>query len=263
MTHQRFEPGLATGRRQHEVSVNRKKKIGGGFYGDVFLADVHMTDGHTERHRQMVVKAYRSKDSAPGKERQLAQRAMHNYGLAKAAGLRVFPTFRLSPEGNSILMTLANTEAWICVGTNEGSDSVQAVAGTELSVEPNGQLETFINQVLDQAELAKRASLSLDSDMIFVLIDRAKRNKMDYVFGDMDMVTQWPREMLKNGGDQQLYQTNLAAMYASLHIFFAKNTKIPKPYFDLLDKAFAEHRGDRAVLARIDATTQPRKRPTP
>lgn len=217
----------------------------------------------TEHHKQMVVKEYRPKDGHPGIERQLAQRALHNYSLAKAAGLRVFPTFRLSPEGNSILMTLANTEAWICVGTNEGSDSVQAVADTELAVEPNEQLETFINQVLDQAGLAQRAGLSLDADMIFILVDRANRNKIDYVFGDMDMISQWPKDILQYGGDQQLYQQNLAAMYASLHIFFAKNTKIPKAYFDLLDKAFAEHKGDRAVLARIDATTQPRKRPTP
>jgi hypothetical protein len=260
MSYQRFEAERATGRKRHEVSVERKRRIGGGHFGDVYLADVHFQQASQERRRQMIVKEYRPNPAKPGMEHKLAERAIRNHQLAKEAGLKVFPTFRLSAEGNSILMTLADTERWICVGTNEGSDSLREMAGGEFAAKPDDEMERFINQVLDQAQLAKQSALSLDSDMIFMLVDRAERKKMDYVLGDMDMITQWPEEMLQDGGDQELYQANLGAMFASLHIFFIKNIPAPKPYLDLLDKAFAEHGGDRAALARIDATTQPKKR---
>ena len=91
--------------RETTVRITDRALIGSGVFGDVFLADVDIS-GAT---RQFAVKRFRGdNDPVPGAE---AAQAMRNYKRLKKLGLKVFPTYRMEKDGNSVLITNGYTES--------------------------------------------------------------------------------------------------------------------------------------------------------
>jgi hypothetical protein len=175
---------------------------------------------------------------------------MENYAIAKAAGLRVFPTYRLNDAENKILMTLGDTDEWICIGSNKGSDIVKNVTGRELMIKPDEGTTRFIDGVLDQAELATRAHINIMCDMPFFFIDREKQERLDFVLGDMDSL-----RVLDNKAPRYskeiLYESNLIEMHISLKDFFRKNLGDPKQYLLLLNEVYVNKGGNLEHLNNL------------
>lgn len=149
------------------------KKLGSGNYGDV--SEVEIEKG---KHKiKLATKDY-SKDLDNAEMR--AERAYKNYLLVKSAGLKVFPTMRISEDKKKLLMTL---------GTNANNFIVSK--GSEIKWEKIKKLDNLDSLITNLKDNIKKASLSdilLESDLYFLLINKSKPNKVDFVIGDYDLI---------------------------------------------------------------------------
>jgi len=83
-----------SGKRESEVALNKRHLLGSGSYANVYEVEVEI-DG--SRHI-MALKEY--KEHCRG---GMAESSVKHYLDAKAAGLKVFTTYRLSKDNDSIL----------------------------------------------------------------------------------------------------------------------------------------------------------------
>src|SRR3989338_1172027 len=104
--------------RFSDIEIIKKTPLGGGAYGEISQVIVRV--GNVDR--TFVLKEFKDR----GKSAELfARRAFETHTKLKQAKLKVFPTYRLSEDGRSILMTSGHSEEFICLGTNKGSRSLK------------------------------------------------------------------------------------------------------------------------------------------
>ncbi|MDP2630968.1 MAG: hypothetical protein Q8P56_06215, partial [Candidatus Uhrbacteria bacterium] len=150
--------------------------IGGGNFGDTYVADVEIG----KRTRKFVIKKFKEFNNLSPQDHAL--RAMENYNAAKEAKLKVFPTYRLSEDKESILMTSADLEKNYCV------DRREEIKEGELGIERIRQFEDLVTAVLSEAIKAGKASVAVYMSAYFFLVDRKTKTRVDFVIGDLDDV---------------------------------------------------------------------------
>ena len=161
--------------KKAEVRILSETKVAEGSWGDIYEALVDIAG----RERKFIIKKYGKKGSAT----QLASQAFEKYKKGKEAGLRVFPTFRLSGDRKSILMTNGSLEDKICLGSN-----------TYVGMEKKGfprikkidNLDEFLDRLFDEVIKAGKVGCALYLDVPFFTVTKSEPIIVDFYLGDMD-----------------------------------------------------------------------------
>lgn len=164
------------------VNILNERKIGEGTTGTTYETDV-LVGG---RKRKFIIKRFKGSTVIAKKN---TVRAIENYQMAKKAGLKVFPTYRLGEDGTSILMTNANVDSTICVDTLSYS-SLPSRGGTKIEIDDD-KFEKLANGVFQQAGLAAKHGIYVPVDTFFFLINTETKD-VDFVLGDLDTINNNP-----------------------------------------------------------------------
>jgi len=141
-----------------------------GYFGDVFDTIIEI-GGHQKR---VIIKKYIGDEE---EKRRCAKQALENYSSAKKAGLKVFPTFRISEDGKSILMTSGFLNDQICLGDNNLKNP---------AIEKIKDVDKFISSFFAEALKAAQKGIPLGADVPFIIVSKDKPTKIDFVLGDLD-----------------------------------------------------------------------------
>jgi hypothetical protein len=187
------------------VTILGEKEIGKGEFGVAYDAEVQI--GSRKRH--FVIKRYNTPSSA----QKEAARAVENWRRAKTAKLKVFPTYRLGEDGESILMTSANLDSQLCIGNMSLAGS-----GQEKLKVSHAQGTNLIEQVFSQAMLASEQNIRFANDSLFFLVNK-ETNDLDFVIADMDNVSKFD-DLTINPIKYNLSQATIVLMW-----FFGNNAQ--------------------------------------
>lgn len=207
--------------RKTEVTVEPGRLIGRGGFGAVYETDV-MIGG---RHRTMVLKKFH--DNELGTPEENARRAFKNYSLAKEAGLKVFPTYRLGEDGSSILMTDGRAGVWFCAAGNNNEQSYRIV---EID-----NLKDILEKLAKEAAVAAAANLNLKDDMLFFTVDRCVGANLDFYLGDLDLLRDAHRS-----NQRSIWGDNLRQLRAALGNFIRIYAREPRRYLEMVESFFSE-----------------------
>ena len=170
-------------RKETGVRVVSETPITKGSFGKIFDTVIEK-GGH--KRRFIVKKYYNYTPDLPEYNstiKENAERALHNYTLAKNAGLKVFPTFRISEDGESILMTTGFSDNQICVGSNGGLNIDKL---KQPLIEEIVNLDKFLVNFFIEGLKAAKNGISLHSDSFFFIFNKSKPIKIDFILGDLD-----------------------------------------------------------------------------
>ena len=190
--------------------------LGRGGFGGVSEAFVEVNDDNVG----FAIKQYDSKDEA--------ERAMKNYLEAKKAGLRVFPTCRISEDGLSLIMTTGHKPDWTCVGSNNSNagGSLESLGLSKMESIKN--LDDFLEAYFGQAEIADRAGVVIFIDVPFFFVGRGGvDSRLDFVLGDCDNLLKVTNTQFFN-----LYTTNVNSLSVALEEFLNRNVNNPQNYLN-------------------------------
>jgi hypothetical protein len=207
--------------RTAEVGIQQGVPIGRGSFGTVYEAVV--TIGN--HSRTMVLKKFRENEVGTAEENAL--RAFRNYSRAKEAGLKVFPTYRLGEDQESILMSDGRSGVWFCAAGNNETQPYRISTLTNL--------EQVVEQLTEQSILAAAADLNLREDMLFFTVQRDSKSHLDFYFGDLDL-------LIRSAGRNR-YSTqseNLVKIQEALENFIEKYVDNPEQYLVMLKTYFSK-----------------------
>lgn len=221
------------GGKATRVTILHQNPIGQGEFGTVSEADV-LVHG---RNRKFVIKRYTHDPRWHKDASHNAARAIENYKTLKAAGLKVFPTYRLSEDGRSILMTSGNLDTKVCVDSNQ--DGSLPSKGELKLVDAQDKVERLAHDMFQQAKTAAAQNIQFIYDVFFFLVDKNTKD-IDFVFGDLDMVNFYPSEDL-----EERTQENLDSARYALKFFSRFNINNPGEYEDRIDQLFHQNGGQR------------------
>lgn len=212
--------------RESEVELANQVPIGGGMRGDAFEVDVKIGD-HTKK---FVLKKFVDypihlpHETLVETASQSAASAFLNHGLAKEAGLKTFTTYRLGDDGESVLMTNANIEGKICVGSNSHGVTLETLGHEKLKGIRN--FDSLLENTFAEARKAGEHDLVLWGDALFFLVDPVT-NDVDFVVGDYDSLS---------------YKSNNKVLVGALHtaraltMFVQENVDNPSGYITKIDE---------------------------
>jgi len=200
MENQDFSFKKYTG-KETKVHVESETLITQGTFGDIFDTVVEI-GGH---RKKFIVKKYtsigRSEKSSILPEEYIEEMlrndttmAFERYSLAKKAGLKVFPTFRIGEDEKSILMTTGFSDNEICVGTN----SMVSVKNFEKPlIQKIENVDQFLADFFAEGLKATQQGILLYFDVFFFILSKKEPTKVDFLIGDFDNFSQ-PGYEIKN-----------------------------------------------------------------
>lgn len=204
----------ADGKKPSTVQILGNKRIGVGDYGAVYEADVAIGN----HIRKFAIKKFIPRLGI-NREEEFAARSIANYQLAKNAGLKVFPTYRLGEDRKTILMTNGNSDLVICLGSDKGSSletrGMQRIPEDETN---SDNYRHLITGLFDQAIIATKHGLSLGHSDVFFYLVNIHTSELDFVLGDFDMFN-----VSSNKRGDNLLDDNLAIVVKSLTEFTHNN----------------------------------------
>lgn len=188
-----------------------------GYFGSVYAVDVQFP-GRRGKTYPMALKEFTNPDSAAAQA--AADNAVQRYLLGKRAGLKVWNTYRLGADGNSILMTTTNPEECKVVG----SSNVLSKREREAFL-PIQNFRKMLTEYYDQAIKGAAAGLLIHGDVPMFLVNG---NQLDFVCADYDRLD--PTDM--NSSDLQ--RENLHYLHGALYTFLNNNLGAEKaaPYIE-------------------------------
>ena len=162
----------------HVISENL---ITRGAFGRVFDTVIEI-GGHRKR---FIIKKYSFSGDPVSLDiaEKDAKRAFENYSLAKKAGLRVFPTFRISKDKKKILMTTGFLNDQICIGSNS---ELSIVDFKQPLIEEIENLDEFLASFFAEGLKAAQKGIKFYNDAPFFIISKSQPTKIDFVLGDFD-----------------------------------------------------------------------------
>jgi len=134
------------------------------------------------------------------------QKAFRGYELAKNAGLKVLPTFRITEDEQMALMTYAGTNELEPIKQSRSKDREPNEKALAIS-----NLDDVLNQMEKQVRLATKANIQLGPD-IFVYLLGKNDNRLDFVIVDTSDI----RANELRIGEKDLYKNNLLTVVISL-----------------------------------------------
>lgn len=178
--------------RETTVKIISEVPINSGAHGNIFNTIVEI-NGHRKR---FIVKMYGSKFSPK------ITNAVKNYSLAKRAGLKVFPTFRISKDGQSILMTTGFSENKICVGSN----NIVTVNNLERPlIKKFENVDEFLSKIFQEGLKAAQRGIGIFKDVLFFILSKNDPTKIDFVLGDLDNLSEiYPTNPTKYTGIENM-----------------------------------------------------------
>ena len=215
------------GRPPTQLTITGKRRIGSGIFGTAFQTEV-MVGCHA---RKLVIKRFKTIDrrGIVTTAKENAAKAMANYAAAKKAGLKVFPTYRLSEDGESIVMTNGNIGSTICI-SNEHSSHLPNIGEPKIQLRGDAACTSLIDSVFDQALLAANHDISIHSDAFFFLYDKTTGG-IDFVIGDLDNVDR--RKLPPN---ESRLLNNLYGAEMALISFMNGNVEAPSNYLKTISE---------------------------
>ncbi len=213
--------------REILARISDRRSIASGAFGDVFA--VHADIGG--RRISLVLKDYRADRLGEfGKNR--AKTAFANYVNAKAAGLRVFLTFRLAEEQGCILMTNGLNDDTVCISTNdEDRTTVEDFGRKKLETIDNA--DELFEEVFSQVAIAHEKRINLGRDSFLFLVERGT-DRADFVIGDMDFVHPLPRY------GEIAHAENMHGAYKALQHLIINNVENPNELVKKLTRLYWE-----------------------
>jgi len=206
-----------SGNRESEVDIEEGSELGSGRYG--YVREVVVRKG--DREHTMALKHF-------FKGREQAQGALDNYKLAKKAGLKVFTTYRISKEGDSILMTNGNSEETACLEIGWKEDRLEKIGGTP--IEEIDNFDELLENLYQEAEKATENGLYFNGDEYFFLVDKETKTEVDFVLGDLDGIS---TDLMRY---KDVKHDNVSEIRTSL-IFFLKQYLSPEVKSSYIQKA--------------------------
>ena len=209
-----------TGQEIEVDIVNQELLTAGRFFADVSESNVEIGG----RKRKFIIKRYHQ----PG----MAQAAFEKYSIAKKAGLKVFPTFRIGEDGRSILMTTGFLNDQICI------DSNSRISLKDLGyplIEDIGNLQQFLLNFFDEGLKAGKQGVLTLFDIFFFILNKENPPKADFVIGDLDNLAQM--KISKN-----LILANIESIREVLFRFCERNIhpKFKKRFLGMVDSYYQQ-----------------------
>ncbi|MBU0732208.1 hypothetical protein KKC88_04995 [Patescibacteria group bacterium] len=214
-----------------DVDITQGEKVGSGHFGDVYLVE-----GKIGNHKkEFVIKRYKDDLGDSFDSLMDAKKAFSNHSKAKKAGLKVFPTYRLSEDKNSILMTSAAGEGKYCLAItiDEIDRSYVDSKGFE-NIKEIPNFEELANNIFKGAVKAAENNIFLYMDSYFFMT--GENEDVDYVIGDLDLVYEMPDVKSEN-----LNKVNLKAAKKALDQFLATYTDCRDKYKPELEEIFSAY----------------------
>ncbi len=153
--------------------VSEKYIPGGGAYGRIYQTETLVLG----RPRRFIVKKFLGD---PTRAKQGAERAFNNYRRAKKAGLKVFPTYRISGDRTSILMTDGNADSAIALSNNRTLFELGLP-----QIKDEAIPSTLTDSIIQHAKLAADHNILIPSDAYFFIYNR-RLQTTDFILGDLD-----------------------------------------------------------------------------
>ena len=217
-----------------EVYIVSEIPIDGGSFGKIFKTVIRV--GNLEE--MFIVKKYRSNGSIWGEEgaQNSAQNAFKNYYLAKKAGLKVFPTFRIGEDKKSILMTAGFSDDSICIGSNTNKGIAHFERPRIKEIENLGK---FLTAIFTEGIKAANNNISLYDDIFFFIISKTEPTKIDFVLGDLDLL-----EKLEPINDIRL--ENIKVIKSTLTEFCNNNIdpSFSDDFFSKVESCYEQNKND-------------------
>ncbi|MDO8493434.1 MAG: hypothetical protein Q7S19_02710 [bacterium] len=208
-----------------EVEIVKKEELGRGEFG--VASSVAIEAG---KHKfPFVLKEYKSEVSAKDE--------LQKYLDAKEAGLKVFPTFRISEDGKKAIMTTGHTPEWVCIGSNNENvgGSLESLGLAKIKSIEEKSFDDFLKNFFEQAVVASKDKFSLPYDAPFFFTQRnATENvKIDFVLGDLGQVG----KNLSGDDDKRRNMKNVKSLKVALNDFIKRNLEDPRIYMGKINEA--------------------------
>jgi len=203
--------------------------IAKGNFGEIYYARLK-NKGHA---RNFIIKKYtgggdtskgeRSPNEIEADARKHAKKALENYALAKEAGLKIFPTFRIGDDEKSILMTAGSSENEACVSAN-GPLAITDFAGQSL-IEDIEDADKFLENFFAEGLKAAKAGLILNGDVFFFILSKNKKpTQMDFVVGDLEGIKKsQPSERTAKKNLEEIRMALFAFCNSNINLHFSRN----------------------------------------
>ncbi len=213
------------------VEILNEQRISGGLYGDIF----DVTASINGKERRFIQKKFNERPLSGGGKRSPEEKAVsafNNHTRAKELGAKVLPTYRISEDKKSVLMTFAHSDDITCIGTNTEGSRLSDFNKPKIIALPG--FEDFVRTYLEHARETGEKRMLIDSDAYFILVDDSEDDvKLDFVVGDMDNI--------EFDVSEKHIGTNIAKAKRTLDIFLYKNVEDPSGFFkDELKRIYDE-----------------------
>lgn len=160
------------------IKITGERDIhGGGVVGQIFLTDTLVLG----RPRRFIVKKFLGN---PDRAKRETERAFDNYRKAKNAGLRVFPTYRISEDHTSILMTNGNADSTLVLSNNKNLRELGLPPIRDEALTP-----ALTDSIIEHAKLASEHKILIPVDAYFFLYNHGQQTT-DFILGDLDKLGQ-------------------------------------------------------------------------
>jgi len=185
------------GRSTNNLNVQLTKYIGSGQIGDVYETEINIGN----KIKKFVVKKFKNTEGVTAIEH--ANKAFDGYKLAKEAKLKVFPTYRLGEDKESILMTRPNLDE--CFVFSPGRDIQTEIKEAEIKLSKE-DISKIAHEVFQEAIKASQSGIELYFDSYFFILDKKTTKDIDFLIGDFDNVK-------KKNSDRVLQENIINADY--------------------------------------------------
>jgi hypothetical protein len=182
-------------------TVSEKRSLGEGRYGQVY--EVVLSKG--DHDKVFTIKDY-SKNGEQA--RSLVEQAYQNYLKAKEAGLKVFPTVRISDDKPQLLLTLGTTD-----------DQTLISKDSHIPWNKVGEIHNIlrlISEVGDNVLKGSKAGMKMRRDVYFFVVQKSDPTEADFIVGDYE------RPMDSDKTQEQLFKRNMQSATDALGIFIEK-----------------------------------------
>lgn len=201
-------------KKETEVEIISETFIGKGAFGEVFDTVIKIGG----KKRRLIRKRYF--DTLFANDRPSAieniKSAVKHYSMAKNAGLKVFPTFRINEDQKSILMTTGFSDDKICISRKEGNEFMSVTEFGKPLIKEIRNLDEFISKLFAEGLKAIKNGISIFHDVPFIILSKEEPTTIDFVLGDLDNLLE--KEKTKTEG-----KVNIMQLKFLLTLFNEKN----------------------------------------
>jgi hypothetical protein len=185
-------------------------KLGRGAFGTVVADTATIQGGTKKKKKRFAFKTYGKWDPNNGSwglpPDVSAKNSLRIYLKLRETGIRVFPTYRISEDEKTVLMTLGKQKGWWVYSSNAPEkkrlEKIKAIVN----------FDDFLQSLSVNLELANQNGITLPKDAYFFLVKKINEteHQADFVIGDLDLVS-WVEPKTPNDiqGEIRILENNI------------------------------------------------------